>query len=434
MPRLQRRVPLLSQPQTRSSDLTVVDFSALFQQAQPHFEPPPAGRSESLSVVQLPGPAAEPPAYAQIQQQHTGGDTMTEFPPQPVEDGRWDPFSLWGLRDTMLPPAYQPASLPSHHSLAPPSAPPPIWSQASVASEAGSSKLCVFCLTAERTVRLEPCGHGVLCEQCYQSIMARTQSCPVCRTPISGQAVGGRVQHEATFIDAETRRATTRFSAAASLRQARSSVRSSIREQSFLAVLPMRPSWWDEVRAGTRSPCAVIWDIFRMLLLIGLIGGFLTLWIYPSVQHELARDKHRYRGWDKVQCTVVQQTCRARCFSDECKHADGCESQRNFAAGATLSDNCQWVTAWGRELAVQAEDVESECRSAFDVSITYQLPSIVGAGSSGTRSVEHTCGGGDDDNQDRLGKMLCLPSFGLEADCVSDSMRARAHCGCEFLC
>jgi hypothetical protein len=197
---------LLSQPQTRSSDLTVVDFSALFQQAQ----------------------------------------------------------------------------LPSHHSLAPPSAPPPIWSQASVASEAGSSKLCVFCLTAERTVRLEPCGHGVLCEQCYQSIMARTQSCPVCRTPISGQAVGGRVQHEATFIDAETRRATTRFSAAASLRQARSSVRSSIREQSFLAVLPMRPSWWDEVRAGTRSPCAVIWDIFRMLLLIGLIGGFLTLWIYPA--------------------------------------------------------------------------------------------------------------------------------------------------------
>ena len=29
---------------------------------------------------------------------------MTEFPPQPVEDGRWDPFSLWGLRDTMLQP------------------------------------------------------------------------------------------------------------------------------------------------------------------------------------------------------------------------------------------------------------------------------------------------------------------------------------------
>jgi len=342
---------LLSQPQTRSSDLTVVDFSALFQQAQ----------------------------------------------------------------------------LPSHHSLAPPSAPPPIWSQASVASEAGSSKLCVFCLTAERTVRLEPCGHGVLCEQCYQSIMARTQSCPVCRTPISGQAVGGRVQHEATFIDAETRRATTRFSAAASLRQARFSVRSSIREQSFLAAQPMRPSWWDEVRAGTRSPCAVIWDIFRMLLLIGLIGGFLTLWIYPSVQHELARDKHRYRGWDKVQCTVVQQTCRARCFSDECKHADGCESQRNFAAGATLSDNCQWVTAWGRELAVQAEDVESECRSAFDVSITYQLPSIVGAGSSGTRSVEHTCGGGDDDNQDRLGKMLCLPSFGLEADCGASECESSQH-------
>ena len=29
---------------------------------------------------------------------------MAEFPPQPVEDGRRDPFSLWGLRDTMLQP------------------------------------------------------------------------------------------------------------------------------------------------------------------------------------------------------------------------------------------------------------------------------------------------------------------------------------------
>ena len=182
-----------------------------------------------------------------------------------------------------------------------------------MASEAGSSKLCVFCLTAERTVRLEPCGHGVLCEQCYQSIMARTQSCPVCRTPISGQAVGGRVQHEATFIDAETRRATTRFSAAASLRQARFSVRSSIREQSFLAVQPMRPSWWDEVRAGTRSTGAVITDILGTVLPILwnilLLGGCLALWIYPSVQIVLAQDKHRYRGWDKIQCPVVAQTC-----------------------------------------------------------------------------------------------------------------------------
>ena len=29
---------------------------------------------------------------------------MAEFPPQPVEDGRRDPFSLWGLGDTMLQP------------------------------------------------------------------------------------------------------------------------------------------------------------------------------------------------------------------------------------------------------------------------------------------------------------------------------------------
>ena len=34
----------------------------------------------------------------------SGGASATEFPPQPVEDGRWDPFSLWGLRDTMLQP------------------------------------------------------------------------------------------------------------------------------------------------------------------------------------------------------------------------------------------------------------------------------------------------------------------------------------------
>ena len=29
---------------------------------------------------------------------------MAEFPPQPVEDGRRDPFSLWGLGDTMMQP------------------------------------------------------------------------------------------------------------------------------------------------------------------------------------------------------------------------------------------------------------------------------------------------------------------------------------------
>ena len=69
----------------------------------------------------------------------------------------------------------------------------------------------------------------------------------------------------------------------------------------------------DEVRAGTRSTGAVITDILGTVLPILwnilLLGGCLALWIYPSVQIVLAQDKHRYRGWDKIQCPVVAQTC-----------------------------------------------------------------------------------------------------------------------------
>lgn len=43
---------------------------------------------------------------------------------------------------------------------------------------------CCVCLDKAPTVVLNPCGHKVVCENCYQKIK---DSCPVCRTKIVRQ-------------------------------------------------------------------------------------------------------------------------------------------------------------------------------------------------------------------------------------------------------
>ena len=44
--------------------------------------------------------------------------------------------------------------------------------------------VCVICLGAEREVIILPCGHVCVCATCADTLLARGDTCPVCRGPI----------------------------------------------------------------------------------------------------------------------------------------------------------------------------------------------------------------------------------------------------------
>ena len=43
---------------------------------------------------------------------------------------------------------------------------------------------CVICLTAEREVIFEPCGHVCVCADCADTLISQGHTCPVCRATI----------------------------------------------------------------------------------------------------------------------------------------------------------------------------------------------------------------------------------------------------------
>lgn len=56
----------------------------------------------------------------------------------------------------------------------------------------GGGCVCCVCQDNAVNIKLDPCKHVVLCEECFQSITRTGQGCPICRT-----AVGG---HEVVFV------------------------------------------------------------------------------------------------------------------------------------------------------------------------------------------------------------------------------------------
>jgi hypothetical protein len=65
----------------------------------------------------------------------------------------------------------------------------------------GSCGPCAICLEAPRTVRLSPCGHSCLCEDCFQKVMSSTKECPMCRSQASGYFQGDEIQKEDMYVD-----------------------------------------------------------------------------------------------------------------------------------------------------------------------------------------------------------------------------------------
>lgn len=45
---------------------------------------------------------------------------------------------------------------------------------------------CVVCLDSNRTMRFDPCGHTVCCENCARRIHTTLHSCPLCNRHIKG--------------------------------------------------------------------------------------------------------------------------------------------------------------------------------------------------------------------------------------------------------
>jgi hypothetical protein len=59
-----------------------------------------------------------------------------------------------------------------------------------------NEKACVVCLTNDKQVRLDPCGHICLCTECAQLI---TKECPLCQAPITRQQIVSSVPSALIF-------------------------------------------------------------------------------------------------------------------------------------------------------------------------------------------------------------------------------------------
>ena len=54
----------------------------------------------------------------------------------------------------------------------------------SMGAEDDSSSLCVVCLESEPQLAFAPCQHAMACKACAARIAAKSNECPVCRSPI----------------------------------------------------------------------------------------------------------------------------------------------------------------------------------------------------------------------------------------------------------
>ena len=71
-----------------------------------------------------------------------------------------------------------------------------------VDASAASSRHCLVCMDAIRTVRFAPCGHSVCCDACANLVVTRGDPCPNCRSQIDRiHSCGAHVADEDTYMD-----------------------------------------------------------------------------------------------------------------------------------------------------------------------------------------------------------------------------------------
>ena len=51
-------------------------------------------------------------------------------------------------------------------------------------SKPNKDELCVLCMTNQKNIAFEPCGHVACCESCVKDIFGKT-NCPICRGTIT---------------------------------------------------------------------------------------------------------------------------------------------------------------------------------------------------------------------------------------------------------
>ena len=250
---------------------------------------------------------------------------------------------------------------------------------ASIASGVSSpGRECVLCLSAPRTIRLEPCGHGCLCEECLQRLSENgAPSCPICMAPIAGYHQG-EVGREATFVPASSAARQGPLTRLNTALMRLNTARLQVRESMLQPVGEMfngreRPSW------------------FALFTSVLLFGAYLTLWVLPIIS--IADTESYASSIEEARCHAVVVGCSMTCSStirqvdknDENSHevqspCRDCRGEQLRKAGASLSERCEWATPFMPALR------EAQCGSNYTLKVAL-TSQVEGEGSA---SVEQT--------------------------------------------
>jgi len=190
---------------------------------------------------------------------------------------------------------------------------------------------CVLCLSAPRTIRLEPCGHGCLCEECFKTLRGDGDpSCPLCMTPVSG-FYQGAVDREPTFLPASN---AARHRPLTSLNTVLSA--------------SLTPALTRTQRMKTTLKVFILWV---------LVGAYLAAWIYAIY---VVADGNSYESSiEEFRCHAAVVGCSMTC-ANTVRQADpdkgngatthefhapctDCHGEQLRAAGASLMKRCEWT-------------------------------------------------------------------------------------------
>jgi hypothetical protein len=246
---------------------------------------------------------------------------------------------------------------------------------ASLASGVSSpGRECVLCLSAPRTIRLEPCGHGCLCEECLKRLSENgSPSCPICMAPIAGyhQGVVGR---EATFVPASS---AARQGPLTRLNTARLQARESMLQ-------PVRRMFSGEERPS--------W--FALLFFFLIIGAYIALWALPIIS--IAGIESYASSIEEARCHAVVVGCSMTCGNtirqvdknDENSHevqspCKDCRGEQLRAAGASLSERCEWAAPLMPVLK------EAQCGSNYTLRVAVKVEGEGSASAEQTNQVLH---------------------------------------------